>query len=430
MIPIQNIAALEILDSRGNPTLKVTVSLKDGIVASASVPSGASTGRLEAFELRDGDSRRYGGQGVLKAAANVANVLGPALRGVSVTEQRQIDQRMCEIDGTPNKSNLGANAILGVSLAAARAGAEATKQPLYSYICELFGSDAREEYVLPAPMMNVLNGGRHAWNSLDFQEFMLFPLGAPTFAEALRYGVEIFAALKSALRGLGKATGVGDEGGFSPDIKRNEEAIEIILKAIELAGYRAGEQVMLALDPAASELRINGTYTFRKSGRATRTAAGMGELYIDLVNKYPIVSIEDGMAEDDWPGWLLLMTMLGKKIQLVGDDIFVTNPKVFARGIEQGIANAILIKPNQIGTLSETLDAIALAKKSGYRTVVSHRSGETEDTFIADLAVGTNCGQIKTGSLCRSERVAKYNRLLAIEHELGRKALYGGAALR
>ena len=430
MMSIKDILALEILDSRGNPTLKVSVVLDNGTIGSASVPSGASTGTQEAFELRDGDKQRYGGKGVLKAAANVNDVLARSLRGMPVTQQREIDNRMREIDGTPNKSKLGANAILGVSLAVARAAALATDRPLYSYIRALSGAPTDDRYELPVPMMNVINGGRHAWNKLDFQEFMLFPLGAPTFSEALRYGAEIFQSLKLALAGLGLATAVGDEGGFAPDIAHNDEAIGAILKAIELAGYQPGEDVMLALDPAASEFRKKGTYTFSKSGGATRTAAGMGELYVDLVNRYPIVSIEDGMAEDDWPGWILLTRQLGHKVQLVGDDIFVTNTEIFARGVEQQIGNAILIKLNQVGTLSETLDTINLAKKSNYRAIVSHRSGETEDTFIADLAVGTNCGQIKTGSLCRSERVAKYNRLLEIERELGERAVYAKPRLQ
>jgi enolase len=427
MDKIDKIAALEILDSRGNPTVKVTLTLDNGLVAEASVPSGASTGQHEAHELRDGDPKRYLGKGVRRVVENVEREIGPTLIGRDVTEQRRIDMSMCELDGTPNKSRLGANAILGVSLAVARAAAQAAKVPLYRYIASLAGNDTDGDYVLPAPMMNVLNGGRHSWNNVDFQEFMLFPIGAPNFSEALRYGAEVFQHMKFALEAKKLATSVGDEGGFAPNLQSNEEALDTMIFAIKQAGLRPGIDVMIALDPAASEFYRDDAYQFAKSGGPTRTPTRMGELYVDLVHRYPIASIEDGMAETDIQGWLLITSLLGKKIQLVGDDIFVTNSKIFARGIEQGIGNAILIKLNQIGTLTETLDCMALAKKADYRAVVSHRSGETEDAFIADLAVGTGCGQIKTGSLCRSERIAKYNRLLEIEHELGDKARYGGA---
>jgi enolase len=430
MNEIRSITALEILDSRGNPTLAVGVAVDDGAEATASVPSGASTGRHEAHELRDNDSRRYSGKGVLRSVKNVEDELAPALIGRTVTAQREIDVLMREIDGTPDKSRLGANAILGVSLAIARAAARSLHIPLYRYIAQLAGKEKSGRYLLPTPMMNVLNGGRHAPNNVDFQEFMLFPLRATSFAEALRYGAETFQQLKMILHRKGLATSVGDEGGFAPDLRSNEEALDTMVLAIKEAGLRPGVDVMLALDPAASEFYANKRYNFVKAGGPKRTSSEMAELYVELVKQYPIVSIEDGMAESDLGGWHALMRTLGNKVQLVGDDIFVTNTKIFAKGIQHGIANAILIKPNQIGTLTETLDCIAVAQKAGYGVVVSHRSGETEDTFIADLAVGTSCGQIKAGSLCRSERVAKYNRLLAIEHELGRKACYGGAGLR
>ena len=428
MPTIQTIRALEILDSRGNPTIAVTIHLSDGVEGTACIPSGASTGQHEAHELRDNDQGRYSGKGALKAVANVETELAHALTGREVTAQAELDSIMRELDGTPNKSRLGANAILGVSLAAARAAAISSHIPLYHYISELAGTGAASGHLMPAPMMNVLNGGRHASNNLDFQEFMIFPLGAPTFAEALRYGAEVFQHLKEVLAAKGLATSVGDEGGFAPNLKSNEEALETILTAIEQARLRPGTDVMIALDPAASEFYRDGNYRFDKSNGAIRTSSGMAELYVQLVNKYPIVSLEDGVAETDTDGWLLLTRTLGSKIQLVGDDNFVTNPKIFAEGIRQGIANAILIKLNQIGTLTETLETMKIAREAGYRAIVSHRSGETEDSFIADLAVGTNCGQIKTGSLCRSERVAKYNRLLEIERELGERAHYGGAA--
>jgi enolase len=422
-LTIENLHAQEILDSRGNPTLSVTALLAGGAIGTAAVPSGASTGQHEAHELRDEDPRRYGGKGVLKAVANVNGELRTRLRGQAADQQLRLDQSMREADGTPNKARLGANAILGCSLAIARAAAAGRGLPLYEYLAQLAGA-VPEKFLLPIPMMNVLNGGRHAANNVDFQEFMLFPHGAPSFAEALRTGAEIFHALKEILHAQGLATSVGDEGGFAPNLKNNAEAIEIILSAIERAGYQPGKDVSIALDPAASEFFQDGEYIFAKSSGARRTPASMGELYLELVEKYPILSLEDGMAENDLEGWLLLTSKLGKKIQLVGDDNFVTNPEIFRRGIEDGVANAILIKLNQIGTLSETLGCIALAKQAGYRAVVSHRSGETEDSFIADLVVGTGCGQIKTGSLCRSERIAKYNRLLAIERELGERAEY------
>ena len=427
MAKIHSINALEILDSRGNPTIAITLAFDDGTPVTASVPSGASTGGNEAHELRDGDPSRYLGNGVRRAIANVERELAPALLGRDVTCQGELDRLMCELDGTASKSRLGANAILGVSLALARAAAQSMQVPLYQYIAELAGTDSKFSYVLPAPMMNVLNGGRHAWNNVDFQEFMIFPLGAATFSEALRYGAEVFQHLKFILEGKKLATSVGDEGGYAPNLASNEEALDIIVQGINQARLEPGRDVMIALDPAASEFYRDGQYHFDKSSGATRSASGMGELYLELLKKYPIVSIEDGVAENDREGWLLLTCELGQKIQLVGDDVFVTNPAIFARGITDKIANAILIKPNQIGTLSETLDTMKMAREAGYRCVVSHRSGETEDTFIADLAVGTNCGQIKTGSLCRSERIAKYNRLLAIEHELGQSADYGGA---
>jgi enolase len=430
MATIKNIAAQEILDSRGNPTLAVTVTLDDGTTASAAVPSGASTGQHEAIELRDGDRQRYGGKGVLKAVTNVNEKIAQRLRDMDATKQHEIDDAMRELDGSPNKATLGANAILGVSMAVCRAAAQSAGKPLYAWIRELSGERADAAYTLPAPMMNVLNGGRHAANNVDFQEFMLFPIGAPTFAEALRYGAEIFHQLKASLDAKGLSTSVGDEGGFAPDLKNNEEAIGLIVQAIDDTGYKPGTEVALALDPAASEFFESGNYVFAKSSGTHRTPSGMGELYIDLVSKYPIASLEDGVAETDTEGWLLLTAMLGKKVQLVGDDNFVTNPEIFARGIADGIANAILIKLNQIGTVTETLDCIALAKRSNYRFVISHRSGETEDAFIADFAVGAGGGQIKTGSLCRSERIAKYNRLLTIERELGGKARYGGVDLR
>jgi enolase len=424
MTKIQNITALEILDSRGNPTVLVNLTLNNGITASACVPSGASTGIREAVELRDGDAKRYGGKGVLKAVANVNKIIAPKLKGKSPHAQKEIDDLMRKLDGTETKSKLGANAILGVSMAVCRAAALDAKLPLYAYIRKLHGG--KGPFVLPAPMMNVVNGGAHSTNNVDFQEFMLFPIGAPTFAEALRYGAETFHTLKKILQKRGLVTAVGDEGGFAPNLKTNDEAVEVIVEAIKLAGYKPGKDIAIALDPAASEFYDNGNYVFKKSDGSRKTPAQMVELYGEWMKKYPIVSLEDGMGEEDRDGWLAITKALGKKRQLVGDDNFVTNPKIFTEGIRDGIANAILIKLNQIGTVSETLETVAMAQKAGYGAVISHRSGETEDSFIADFAVGTSAGQIKTGSLCRSERIAKYNRLLAIERELGKKARYGG----
>jgi len=430
MSKIQNITAQEILDSRGNPTVMVSVALNNGITALASVPSGASTGIREAVELRDGDAKRYGGKGVLKAVANVNKLIAPKLKGKSPHGQGEIDELMRKLDGTDTKSKLGANAILGVSMAVCRAAAQDSGVPLYVYVRKLHGGKAGAPYVLPAPMMNVLNGGAHATNNVDFQEFMLFPIGAPTFAEALRYGAETFHTLKKLLQKRGLVTAVGDEGGFAPNLKTNTEAVDVILEAIKAAGYKAGKQIAIALDPAASEFYDEGTYVMKKSDRSRKTPSEMVSLWGDWAKKYPIVSLEDGMGEEDREGWKALTKALGKKLQLVGDDNFVTNPKIFAQGIRDGIANAILIKLNQIGTVSETLETVAMAQKAGYGAVISHRSGETEDAFIADLAVGTGAGQIKTGSACRSERIAKYNRLLAIERELGKKARYGGVSYR
>jgi enolase len=426
MTKIQNITSQEILDSRGNPTVMVNVALNNGITATACVPSGASTGIREAVELRDGDAKRYGGKGVLKAVANVNKIIAPKLKGKSPHAQKEIDDLMRKLDGTETKSKLGANAILGVSMAVCRAAALDSKIPLYAYIRKLHGGKTSVPYVLPAPMMNVVNGGAHSTNNVDFQEFMLFPIGAPTFAEALRYGAETFHTLKKILQKRGLVTAVGDEGGFAPNLKTNDEAVEVIVEAIKAAGYKPGKDIAIAIDPAASEFYDNGNYVFKKSDGSRKTPAQMVELYAEWMKKYPIVSLEDGMGEEDRDGWLAITKALGKKRQLVGDDNFVTNPKIFAEGIRDGIANAILIKLNQIGTVSETLETVAMAQKANYGVVISHRSGETEDSFIADFAVGTSAGQIKTGSLCRSERIAKYNRLLAIERELGKKARYGG----
>jgi enolase len=423
MSVISQIRAREILDSRGNPTVEADVFLASGIMARAAVPSGASTGEHEAIELRDGDKTRYHGKGVLKAVENVEDEIGPALMGHEITDQMGIDARMLELDGTPNKANLGANAMLAVSMACARAGAMHSKMPLWRY---LGGPMAR---VMPVPMMNILNGGAHATNTVDFQEFMVVPVGAETFGDALRMGAEVFHSLKKVLVKRKLATGVGDEGGFAPDLKSDEEAITVILEAVEAAGFAPGKDIALALDCAASELFRDGKYTFKKSGAGTKSAEGMVELYAKWLDEYPIVSIEDGLAEDDWDGWAKLTSALGERCQLVGDDLFVTNTERLARGIESGVGNAILIKVNQIGTLSETLVAIEMARSAGYLSVISHRSGETEDTFIADLAVGTGAGQIKTGSASRTDRVAKYNQLLRIEEELGGAAEFPGGAL-
>jgi enolase len=414
------IAALEILDSRGNPTLEVVVSLAGGAVGRARVPSGASTGVHEAVELRDGDPHRYGGKGVRSALANVVGVIGPELVGVDVMDQAALDAQMCALDGTPNKSRLGANAILAVSLACSHAAAAAEGVPLYR---RLGGERAR---VLPVPLLNVLNGGAHAQTRVDFQEFMLAPIGLPSFAEALRAGAECFHVLRSILHARGLGTGQGDEGGYAPDLAHNEAAVELLLEAINTAGYIPGSDVAIALDPAASELYEDGHYVLGGEGR-TLEAGELVDLWEAWCDKYPIVSIEDGMAEDDWDGWKLLTDRLGARVQLVGDDIFVTNTERLQLGFDRGVANAILIKLNQIGTVTETLETIALADAHNYRTVISHRSGETEDTSIADLAVAVNAGQIKAGAPSRSERVAKYNRLLRIEHELGEQAVYAGA---
>ena len=418
---IQEIVARQIIDSRGNPTVEVDVETSEGIVGRAAVPSGASTGEHEAVELRDGDKGAYMGKGVLKAVENVNEVIAPELAGFSVVDQVLIDQALIALDGTPNKGRLGANAILGVSLAAARAAAETVGLPLFRYIG---GSNAR---TLPVPMMNIINGGRHADNTVDMQEFMIMPVGAESFGEGLRMGVEIFHNLKSVLKGKGYNTAVGDEGGFAPDLKSNEEAIEVILQAIEKAGYRPGEQVFIALDPATSEMYQNGSYVFWKSDPdRKRSAADMVEHWTRWVNDYPIISIEDAMAEDDWEGWKMLTEAVGDRVQLVGDDLFVTNTRRLQRGIDENAANSILIKFNQIGTLTETLEAIELAHKHRFTAVISHRSGETEDTTLADLAVATNAGQIKTGSASRSDRLAKYNQLLRIEEMLQDSAYYPG----
>jgi enolase len=418
------VAGRQILDSRGNPTVEVDVTLAGGAVGRAAVPSGASTGSKEAIELRDGDKEVYGGKGVLKAVDAVNGELTDAVLGRDALHQLGIDQAMIELDGTDNKSRLGANAILGVSLAVAKAAAAQLGLPLYRYVG---GTSA---HTLPVPMMNVINGGVHADNPIDLQEFMIMPIGAPTYAEALRTGAEIFHALRKALKDAGHNTNVGDEGGFAPDLKSADEALAFLAKAVAAAGYRLGEQVVFALDPAASEFHTQGRYELKGEGRSL-DAEGMVRFYAELCDRYPIRSIEDGMAEDDWDGWRALTEALGAKVQLVGDDLFVTNPKILAEGIERGIANAVLIKVNQIGSLGETLETVELAQTAAYRCVMSHRSGETEDSTIADLAVATNCGQIKTGSLSRSDRLAKYNQLLRIEEDLGPAARYpGSAALR
>ena len=419
---IIKIIGREILDSRGNPTVEADVWLADGSMGRAAVPSGASTGEHEAVELRDGDKARYLGKGTLKAVANIIDEIAPALVGMDGTAQEALDRKMIELDGTPNKGRLGANAILAVSMAAARAAAQSHDMPLYRYL----GGAAAS--VLPVPMMNILNGGAHADNSVDPQEFMVVPYGAPCFAEALRMGAEVFHNLKSVLKKKGYSTAVGDEGGFAPNLKSNDEALEVILEAISKAGYKPGVDIGLALDPAASEFfdADKGKYIFKKSDKSERTPEQMVEFWAGWVKQYPIVSIEDGMAEDDWKGWKLMTDSLGDKIQLVGDDLFVTNVERLSRGIEEGIANSILIKVNQIGSLTETLDAMRMAANAGYTAVVSHRSGETEDTFIADLVVATGAGQIKTGSASRTDRIAKYNQLLRIEEELGAAAKYAG----
>jgi enolase 1/2/3 len=422
MTTIVDILGREILDSRGNPTVEVEVLLESGVIGRAAVPSGASTGEHEAVELRDGDKNRYNGKGVLKAVENINEKIADELIDFDAADQVTIDQYLINLDGTENKGNLGANAILGVSLACAKAAAEALGLPLYRYIG---GTNAR---TLPVPMMNILNGGKHADNNVDFQEFMIMPAGAPSFQEALRMGSETFHALKSVLSKKGYNTAVGDEGGFAPNLKSNEEAIEVILEAINKAGYKAGTDIYLALDPASSEmfLKDKNVYQFFKSDKSEKSAAEMVEYYAKWIKQYPIVSLEDGLAEDDWDGWQILTEKLGDKIQLVGDDIFVTNTERLSQGIQKGVANSILIKVNQIGTLTETLEAIEMAKKAGYTNVISHRSGETEDTTIADIAVATNAGQIKTGSISRTDRIAKYNQLLRIEEELDSAAVFPG----
>lgn len=417
---IANVHAREILDSRGNPTVEVDVELEDGVLGRAAVPSGASTGEHEAVELRDADSMRYLGKGVRKAVENVNTIVADALKGADPFAQEAIDQTMLTLDGTPNKGNLGANAILGVSLAVAKAAATEAGLPLYQYIG---GANGKE---LPLPMMNVLNGGSHADNNVDLQEFMIMPVGADTFGEALRMGTEIFHNLKVVLQDRNYNTAVGDEGGFAPDLGSNEEALQVLIQGIERAKYIPGEEVLLALDPASSEFYKDGVYRLEAETKPDKSPEEMVDFYAKLVDKYPIISIEDGMAEDDWDGWQLLTEAIGEKVQLVGDDLFVTNTDRLQQGIDRGIGNSILIKVNQIGTLTETLDAIELAKRFNYTAVVSHRSGETEDTTIADIVVGVNAGQIKTGSLCRTDRICKYNQLLRIEEQLGNRAQFNG----
>jgi len=419
MCTIEDIQAREILDSRGNPTVEVDVILSSGAFGRAAVPSGASTGELEAVELRDG-GKRYLGKGVQKAVENITETIAPELTGLDATDQPLIDRIMIDLDGTPNKQNLGANAILGVSMAVAKAAADDVGLPLYRYIG---GVNAK---VLPLPMMNILNGGAHADNNVDIQEFMIMPVGGKSFSDALMIGTEVFHTLKKVLKDKGYSTSVGDEGGFAPNLKSNDEAIEVILEAIGKTAYKAGEDICIALDPASSEFYENGSYHFKKSDNSKKNSEEMVRFYADWVRQYPIISIEDGMSENDWDGWKLITDELGSKIQLVGDDLFVTNSSILSKGIEMGVANSILIKLNQIGTLTETLDAIETAKKAGYTAVVSHRSGETEDTTISDIAVAVNAGQIKTGSTCRTDRIAKYNQLLRIEQELASTALFHG----
>ena len=419
-LKIEEVKGREILDSRGNPTVEVEIQLESGVTGRAAVPSGASTGAHEAVELRDGDKKKYSGKSVLKAVTNVEDRIAPEIEGLSCFDQMAIDQLMIDLDGTDNKSKLGANAILAVSMAIAKAASSELDLPLFSYLGGPFA------HVLPAPMMNILNGGQHADNTIDIQEFMVMPLGAPSFSEALRCGVEIFHSLKAVLKKKGLSTSVGDEGGFAPNLANSEEAIEVILKAIDSAGYKAGKDVFLALDVAASEFYQKGKYVFAKSGGMVKESAEMVDMYEGWAKKYPLVSIEDGLAEDDWAGWNQLTARLGDKVQLVGDDLFVTNIERLGRGIQENVANSILVKVNQIGSLTETMAAVDLAHRNGYTSVISHRSGETEDSFIADLAVATNAGQIKTGSLCRSDRTAKYNQLLRIENFLGAQARYAG----
>jgi enolase 1/2/3 len=422
-VKITRVHGREILDSRGNPTVEVDVTLADGSLGRAAVPSGASTGEREALELRDGEKTRYGGKGVQRAVANVNGEIAGTLTGATFT-QRSLDEAMLRLDGTPTKNRLGANAMLGVSMAAARAEAVSARVPLYRHIATLFGNDA---LTLPVPMMNILNGGAHADTSVDFQEFMVMPIGVSSFSDAVRAGAEIFHTLRGILKARGQSTGVGDEGGFAPNLKSNREALEVVLEAVAKTGMKAGQDVFIALDVASSELWAgNGRYTFKKSGEPERTSDQMIRLYEDWLREYPIISIEDGVAESDWEGWKLLTRELGHRVQLVGDDVFVTNPEILRRGITDGVGNALLVKLNQIGTVTETLDAVRMAKDAGYATIISHRSGETEDTTIADLAVGTGAGQIKTGSASRTDRVAKYNQLLRIEEELGGTAPFAG----
>jgi enolase len=423
MSKINRVDAMEILDSSGNPTLQVTVTLESGAAGVAKIPSGASTGKHEAVELRDGDQKRYNGKGVLKAVRNVTKLIQGTVKGMDPSHQRALDDELIALDGTSNKSRLGANAMLGVSIAAAKAAAVEKKIPLYRQVA------ARDEYVLPVPQLNVLNGGRHADNNVDFQEFMIVPLGAPSFSEALRAASETFHTLKEVLRRKGYDTGVGDEGGFAPRLQSNEEPVELILSAVQKAGYQEGKDIAINLDPAASEFYEDGQYVFHKSDKTRKSSDEMIALWADWLKKYPLLSLEDGLAEDDWDGWKKLTSQLGGRAQLVGDDIFVTNPHIFAKGIKEGVANSILIKLNQIGTVTETLRCIDMAQKSNYTCVVSHRSGETDDTTIADFTVATGVGQLKTGSACRGERIAKYNRLLEIEKELGSKAKYAGRSV-
>lgn len=428
MAKIKSVVGREIVDSRGNPTVEVDVILDNGVVGRAAVPSGASTGEREALEMRDGDKKRFGGKGVLKAVANVNTILGPALVGMESTAQQKIDDTMLALDGTDFKSKLGANALLGVSLACARAGAQDKKLPLYEYVRQTYGVKS-DDYVLPVPLMNIINGGEHADNNVDLQEFMIAPVGASSFKEALRMGCEVFHSLKKVLNGKGYATGVGDEGGFAPNLKSNEEALAVIEEAVKAAGYQMGKDILLALDCAASELYEDGKYTLEgETADKVKTSDQLISFYEALVAKYPVISMEDGLSEKDWDGWKRLTDRLKSKMQLVGDDIFVTNTKIFSEGIKKGIGNSILIKVNQIGTLSETVAAVQMAYASGYTAIMSHRSGETEDTFIADLAVALNTGQIKTGSASRTDRICKYNQLLRIEEQVGAKAKYLGAA--
>lgn len=417
---IKKVHAIEVLDSRGNPTIEAGVMLDNGVSGTAIVPSGASTGEREATELRDGDKKRYLGKGVLKAVENVENIISPALTGKYVSDQREVDNTMIELDGTPNKSKLGANAILSVSMAVAKAASKCHGMSLFHYIGGVNAS------VLPVPSMNIINGGQHADNNVDFQEFMIAPHNSESFSEAIRMGIETFHTLKSVLKKKGYNTAVGDEGGFAPNLKSNEEAVEVILEAIEKAGYKPGKDISICLDPATSEMWDDGKYLFSKSDKSHKTPQEMVEHWIDWVNKYPIISIEDGMAENDWDGWKLMTVKLGDKIEIVGDDLFCTNPDILAKGINAGVANSVLIKLNQIGTITETLDTIELAYRNNYNVFVSHRSGETEDTTIADLVVAVNGGKIKTGSGCRSERIAKFNRLIRIEKQLGSQAGFAG----